>query len=1187
MEPGYPRRIRSCKAACLAPAALAVIAALLAQGSLADEPGRQGSPDPIRSETPESGSVQGPDRPETLEEAVGQADAMSAVGDHAGARDIYSRVAEAMTRSLGPDNPETLLIKKRLARELDVLGDYPGYLDLCAQIADSKARTLGPDHPETLDAKHALAGAMLLSGHVAAARDLLVGLVDEQERKFGPDHISTLNSKGNLAVALNSLGDYAASRDLNTQIVQARERKQGPEHPQTLVAKNNLANVMTQLGDNSAARDMHAQILEARERTLGPDHPDTLTSRTNLAAALRGLGNFAAARDFDERVTDAWERMSGPDHPSTLQSKGYLAEDLRLLGDLAASRDLYVQVLDGRTRVLGPEHPNTLATGSVLGTVLINLGDYAAARDIYLQVTEAMERTVGADHPATLGTKNNLAIALGKLGDHSSAMEILAQVLAANERALGQDHPNTIGAKSNLAFELHALGRLAEARGMLGQISEAWARVAGPGHPSSIAAKINLSNSMNALGESPAARDLVLDALASATGSYGIESQLSMDAAWMMSKIFADMGDTDRAVFFLKISVHAAQMTRGRISRLARELRRSYLASVENRYRGLFSLLMTQSRDAEALAVLGLLKEEELADLEAASLPAPPADPADVGAPADTDGADADLFGGTRDEALWLEYGSAAARAFGLQSELMELLEKGEGGTLSPDETRRLDELPGLVGEARASFIEVCLGEGGSSAPPGQPDPGSWAATRLAGRQAALSGMGGGAVLLHAVSDVDRLWLVTVTPDSVTSRQSAVGREELAGLAGEFGRLVADPASDPKGTAAKLYDAVIRPAEADLEAAGARTLMLSLDGDLRYAPMAALWDGERWLAERYPTTLFTESTAARLGDQPGSAAVSVRAMGVTRAWPGFPALPGVARELAAVVRSPGSPDGALDGEIRLDADFDRAALAEGLASDAPVVHVASHFLLDPMSLENTVLLLGNGGKISLKEIGAGTDLDFRGLDLLTLSACDTASASRGGEGREVESLGEVVQRAGASAVLATLMPVDDSSTPELMREFYRLRYIEGKDKAEALRGAQMRVMRDSGTSLGSLPDAVQNANGSAVTDSRSLSAPGGSSSEAQAPGPDSPAAQAPGADFPAAQAPGADSPAAQAPGRDLQSTSNHERDTRGIALSALEAGAVGMPAITAPRWDGTGFSHPYFWAPFVVMGSWK
>ncbi|MDR1312474.1 MAG: CHAT domain-containing protein [Deltaproteobacteria bacterium] len=80
------------------------------------------------------------------------------------------------------------------------------------------------------------------------------------------------------------------------------------------------------------------------------------------------------------------------------------------------------------------------------------------------------------------------------------------------------------------------------------------------------------------------------------------------------------------------------------------------------------------------------------------------------------------------------------------------------------------------------------------------------------------------------------------------------------------------------------------------------------------------------------------------------------------------------------------------------------------------------------------------------------NLDFRGLDLLTLSASGSAPGAGGGEGREAESLGGAAQRAGASAALATLMPATDISGPELMREFCRLRCLEKRDNAGALRG---------------------------------------------------------------------------------------------------------------------------------------
>ena len=59
----------------------------------------------------------------------------------------------------------------------------------------------------------------------------------------------------------------------------------------------------------------------------------------------------------------------------------------------------------------------------------------------------------------------------------------------------------------------------------------------------------------------------------------------------------------------------------------------------------------------------------------------------------------------------------------------------------------------------------------------------------------------------------------------------------------------------------------------------------------------------------------------------------------------------------------------------------------------------------------------------------------------------------------MESLGALVQNQGARAVMATLWKVEDSSTATLMELFYRY-YNEGNiTKAQALRKAQLRLIK--------------------------------------------------------------------------------------------------------------------------------
>src|SRR2546422_10263014 len=134
-----------------------------------------------------------------------------------------------------------------------------------------------------------------------------------------------------------------------------------------------------------------------------------------------------------------------------------------------------------------------------------------------------------------------------------------------------------------------------------------------------------------------------------------------------------------------------------------------------------------------------------------------------------------------------------------------------------------------------------------------------------------------------------------------------------------------------------------------------------------------------------------------------------------------------------------------------------------------VVHIASHFQFQPGNETNSALLLGDGSFLSLAQIKSLPNV-FGGVELLTLSACNTATGGSGANGKEVEGFGVLAQRQGAKAVVASLWPVADRSTKLLMQEFYRLREAKGSTtKIEALRQAQIELLRGTHSSTAASP----------------------------------------------------------------------------------------------------------------------
>ncbi len=152
----------------------------------------------------------------------------------------------------------------------------------------------------------------------------------------------------------------------------------------------------------------------------------------------------------------------------------------------------------------------------------------------------------------------------------------------------------------------------------------------------------------------------------------------------------------------------------------------------------------------------------------------------------------------------------------------------------------------------------------------------------------------------------------------------------------------------------------------------------------------------------------------------------------------------------------------LEGDKALDAAFTKDAFLTALERRAAVVHIASHFEFTPGDKDASSLLLGDGSKLSTAEIESLPNV-FQGVDLLALSACNTAVGDvASAPGREVESFAVLAQRKGARAVLATLWPVADRSTSALIQRFYALHRVRDGgapvSKLEALRTAQRELL---------------------------------------------------------------------------------------------------------------------------------
>lgn len=309
------------------------------------------------------------------------------------------------------------------------------------------------------------------------------------------------------------------------------------------------------------------------------------------------------------------------------------------------------------------------------------------------------------------------------------------------------------------------------------------------------------------------------------------------------------------------------------------------------------------------------------------------------------------------------------------------------------------------------------------------------------------------AAVLYPIVLADRVEVVTSLPNlplrhSRTWQSAEVTNQTIDNL---FQYL--NPALSNKqrlGFSEQIYDWLIRPVESELSKNNIDTLVFVLDGKFRSIPMAALYDGQQYLLEKYSVALTPglKLLGPHFQDPKPLQALM---LGLSEARDGFSALPGVKAEIEQAATR-------VNAEVLFNEDFTKQNLANEIDRvPFPILHIATHGQFSS-DLEKTFLLAWD----QRLTIGDLDDLlrlrrqQAEPIELMVLSACQTAE----GDDRATLGLAGMAIRSGARSTLATLWAVNDASTAELMTAFYQALENSDLSKADALRLAQIKVLKD-------------------------------------------------------------------------------------------------------------------------------
>ncbi len=269
-----------------------------------------------------------------------------------------------------------------------------------------------------------------------------------------------LNREG---TKLYQAGKYGEAAETFQKALDVATKTFGPDDPRVATCLNNLALLYQDQGRHSEAEPLYKRSLEIRELRLGKDHPDVAASLNNLALLYDAQGRYSEAEPLYKRSLEIRELRFGKDHPDVADSLNNLAELYRAQARYTEAEPLYKRSLEIYEKVLAKDHPLVATSLNNLAGLYNVQGRYSEAEPLYKRSLEIIEKTMGKNHPNVATSLNNLALLYDAQGRYSEAEPLCKRSLEIYEKVLMKDHPRVATSLNNLAFLYQDRGRYPEA----------------------------------------------------------------------------------------------------------------------------------------------------------------------------------------------------------------------------------------------------------------------------------------------------------------------------------------------------------------------------------------------------------------------------------------------------------------------------------------------------------------------------------------------------------------------------------------------------------------------------------------------------------------------------------------------------------------------------------------------------
>jgi CHAT domain-containing protein len=279
------------------------------------------------------------------------------------------------------------------------------------------------------------------------------------------------------------VGNYKEALRLETITVEIRKRILGEGHPDYAKAICYLAYYYDLIGNYTEAVKLATVGMKKCRKILGEEHPDYAYSLSILAICYKDLGNYTEAVKFGTIAMEINKKIYGEEHIEYASSLFNLAEYYCRIGNYSEAIELETVDMKITKKIFGEEHPYYASALTNLSHYYYSNGNFDEAIRLGTIATEIYKTKLGEEHPDYLASLNGLAVYYYKNGNYTEALRLQNIETEISKKILGEEHPHYAVSLYTHAYYYLAVGNYAEAIRFATLALEIRKKILGEEHP--------------------------------------------------------------------------------------------------------------------------------------------------------------------------------------------------------------------------------------------------------------------------------------------------------------------------------------------------------------------------------------------------------------------------------------------------------------------------------------------------------------------------------------------------------------------------------------------------------------------------------------------------------------------------------------------------------------------------------